>query len=106
MKKPIDFLDENDVLNLLEAFKRLVSGVKEQAIKDLFSLGCYLHSQSDQTARLAGWKASLAALDALELGQSGLLRKIMDTLDGNELALSRLFAPHNEITKLFDRDDG
>ena len=36
-------LDESDAIALSRAFEALGSGLREQAVRDLFALGCYVH---------------------------------------------------------------
>ena len=94
-------LDESDAAALTRAFEALGSGLRAQALRDLFALGCYVHAIGSPEGRDAGSKACLAAMDALQLSSTGLHRKILDNLTGNEEWLARLFSPHYEIMKLF-----
>jgi len=94
-------LDESDTIALSRAFEALGSGFREQAVRDLFALGCSVHVIGSPEGRDAGSKACLAAMDALQLASPGLHRKILDNLSGNEEWLARLFSPHYEIMKLF-----
>jgi len=94
-------LDESDAIALTRAFEALGSGLREQAVRDLFALGCYVHAIGSPEGRDAGSKACLAAMDALQLSSPELHRKILDNLTGNEEWLARHFSPHYEIMKLF-----
>lgn len=70
-------LDESDAIALTRAFEALGSGLREQAVRDLFALGCYVHAIGSPEGRDAGSKACLAAMDALQLSSPGLHRKIL-----------------------------
>jgi hypothetical protein len=94
-------LDEYDAIALTRTFEALGSGLREQAVRDLFALGCYVHAIGSPEGRDAGSNACLAAMDALRPSSLGLHRKILDNLTGNEEWLARLLSPQYEIMKLF-----
>lgn len=101
MKKNPCSLEKSDVVALEEAFRALGGAQPEQAIRDLFALGCYIHLAGGEKGRDAGSKACLTAMDVLHPSKPGLASKILNNLTGNEEWLAEFFRGHREIIELF-----
>jgi hypothetical protein len=101
MKKNPCSLEKSDVVALEEAFRALDNVQSEQAIRDLFALGCYIHLTGGEKGKDAGSKACLTVMDALHPSKPGLTSKILNNLTGNEEWLADFFRGHREIIELF-----
>ncbi len=98
----IQFLTREHVSALVDALDRQPNNAI--AIRDLFGVGCFLHTLPDDKKRLAGWKSVLSAMGTLMIENGGFNALIRDNLDGNEYELAQLFQPHKEILELFDHN--
>ena len=92
---------KNDDLNALHRdIAALRDPGKELVYKDLFAVGCYLHVQGKKKA---GRKAVLTVLMALDpKGKRAYFRKILDSLNGNEVRYGHDILAHVEVVALMD----
>lgn len=74
------------------------------ALRDLFGLGCYLHSRG---AERAGRKAIRTAMEAVSFHKSNktIFQKAMDSIAGNERMYFDKISAHSELYDMWQQSD-
>lgn len=89
--------------HLAKALSEIELTCASQALRDLFSIGCYLLLEGKEEA---GTKTCKTALDAMQFHRTGREIIWQGLRHGKARLLAELFRPHCEIKSLIDRSAG